>query len=170
MVEGPVLFLDCDGVINNHKPTPSGYNGFQPWCVSSLNMVLDRVPELKIVVSSAWRYMILKGEMTLAGFEMLLMIGGVRCHERVIGHTAADGPIEDEPHHHDEKRRWHEAGLKWRKKQIYDWAFENRCKQFVVLDDLDLGMPELHRTDGAHGMTDEDAIQVLRKLKVLGAQ
>lgn len=160
-----VLFLDMDGVLNDHTPLASRYCGTNPRCVAALNHVLDEIPSLKIVVSSAWRYMILKEQMTLAGFEMLLLTHGVKCFERIIGHTAADGRIEDEPHHHDEPERWIAAGLKWRRKQIYDWVDQHQPTHWVVVDDLPLDMPELIQTDGRRGLTSWEAAYIVNAFK-----
>lgn len=82
-----VIFLDIDGVLNDHTQMENHYCGTKYECVQQFNRILDAVPEAKIVISSAWRYMILRGDVTLKGFEMLLLTHGVKCHERVIGHT-----------------------------------------------------------------------------------
>lgn len=49
-----VLFLDIDGVLNNFKDRNFGETFSAP-CCDALNSILDRVPDLKIVISSAWR-------------------------------------------------------------------------------------------------------------------
>lgn len=159
-----VLFLDLDGVVNNHSKLQSGYCGFQRDQVCYLNWILDSVPDLKIVVTSSWRYMILKGELTLKGFEMLLLIGGVKAHNRVIGHTVADGDVADEPDHQDAEA-WRVAGLKMRHLQIKRYTEENRPQRFVVLDDLPLDVPNLVQTDGAIGLTASVAAKVVEMLK-----
>lgn len=49
-----VLFLDFDGVLNVY-PSPSRSGNFhKPSCIN-LEMLLNRIPDLKIVVSSSWR-------------------------------------------------------------------------------------------------------------------
>jgi hypothetical protein len=49
-----VLFLDFDGVLNVY-PNPSRNGSFhKPSCIN-LEMLLNKVPDLKIVVSSSWR-------------------------------------------------------------------------------------------------------------------
>lgn len=47
-----VLFLDFDGVLNFY-PNKNG-NFYKPACIN-LEMLLNKVPDLKIVVSSSWR-------------------------------------------------------------------------------------------------------------------
>lgn len=159
-----ILFLDIDGVLNDHTEQENRYCGTKPACVSRFNRILDAFPELRIVVSSAWRYMILRGDMTLRGFEMLLLTHGVKCHERIVGYTGPDGAIENEPNHQD-REAWIEAGLRWRRDQIQTWVQVNDVASFVVLDDLLLDMPELFRTDGTVGLSDADVEEVCRRLR-----
>ena len=159
-----IIFLDIDGVLNDHCALPSKYCGTKRECVLNFNAVLDAVPDAKIVVSSAWRYMILRGDVTLRGFEMLLLTHGVKCDGRIIGHTEADGKIEDEPSHFH-PQAWSVAGLRWRKEQIYRWVKSSEIARFVVVDDLDLGMPEQVKIDGETGMTILDADEVISRLK-----
>lgn len=83
-----VLFLDIDGVLNGHEKLPgSQYCGIRPDCVARLNHVLKETGA-KIVVSSAWRYLILGGSMTLDGFGYLLTTHGLLSEP--IGHTRRD--------------------------------------------------------------------------------
>lgn len=49
-----VLFLDFDGVLNLW-PAPSRSGVFHKESCINLEMLLNKVPDLKIVVSSAWR-------------------------------------------------------------------------------------------------------------------
>lgn len=85
-----ILFLDIDGVLNAHRQLPSGYCGIDRAKAEWLNAVLYFVPDAKLVISSAWRYMMLRGDMTLKGFEYLLLVHGVNCRERLHGYTEAD--------------------------------------------------------------------------------
>lgn len=155
-----VIFLDIDGVLNNHTPLENNYCGTRSDCVSNFNRILDALPEAKIVISSAWRYLILRGDVTIKGFEMLLLTHGVKCFGRVIGHTVADGPIEDEPNHHDPEA-WKVAGLAWRREQIRQWAFQNKVSSYIAIDDLPLDMPEQYFVDGELGLTFEDASAII---------
>lgn len=159
-VQGPVIFLDIDGVLNDHTHMENMYCGTKPSCVKVFNSILDSLPTAKIVISSAWRYMMLRGELTVGGFEMLLLTHGVKCHGRVIGHTDADGPVDEEPSHLDVDS-WNRAGLKWRREQIRDWVAKNNVLNYVVIDDLDLEMHEQYRTVGTVGLTPDCASKVL---------
>lgn len=159
-----LIFLDIDGVLNAHEKLPSGYCGIRLENAQRLNTILDAVPDAKLVISSAWRYLTFQGHMTLKGFEYLLLVHGVKAHERVIGRTAPDGKIEDEPDHHDADA-WNRTGLKWRAQQIA--AFLTECDAgtpYVVLDDLPLDVPNFVQTNGSVGLTAADAQRAIEIL------
>lgn len=133
------IFLDIDGVLNNHTQHANGYCGMQSASVEAFNGVLLAYPHAKIVITSAWRYLILNGSMTLRGFESMLLTHGVDCFGRVIGHTEAD-KTPDEP----------------RIKQIREWLMDHEppdFSQYVIFDDLPLGKDYgFIQTDGAKGL------------------
>lgn len=162
MDDYPVLFLDIDGVLNTHTKLATGYCGIDRERASVLNFVLFEVPDLKIVISSAWRYMILRGDMTLKGFEYLLLVHGVACTDRLHGHTEADPVIE--PCHFDAEA-WRVGGLLWRADQILKYVQTHRIERYAVVDDLDLRVPNFVRTDDAVGIRPEDAERIIRLLK-----
>jgi len=140
-----ILFIDIDGVLNDHSRHDNGYCGFKPECVKELNYILDSDPEIQLVISSSWRYMIHPDAMTLLGFEYVLIIAGVNCRNRVVGYTVRD------------------EVTKMRDDQIKEWATRNGLSHFVVLDDLPLEMKELVRTNGEVGLTRKDAEEVLAR-------
>lgn len=159
-----LLFLDFDGVLNCHEKLPgSVYCGIDRAKVLLLNRILQSVPDVQIVISSSWRYMILRGDMTVKGFEMLLLLHGVNCHERVHGHTCADGDIADEPDHGD-REAWEKAGLMMRAEQIRQYVDEHKPRRFVVLDDLPLEVENFVQTDAELGLTDADAVLAIEIL------
>lgn len=158
-----LIFLDIDGVLNDHSQLPSGYCGIRRESVEHLNHILDSVPDAKIMISSAWRYMILRGDMTVKGFEYLLLVHGVKCRNRIEGHTGADGSIEDEPNHFDVDA-WKIAGLRWRADQIVEEVCYWEPKAYAVIDDLPLSVPNLVQTDGKIGLTREHADRVIELL------
>lgn len=152
-----LLFLDIDGVLNGHEKQTNGYCGIQPHCVAHLNAILAAVPEVKLVISSAWRYLIDPVSMSLRGFEAMLLTHGVHCHQRLHGRTADDPramSFED----------YEELGCEWRREQIHKYAAASGAEVFAVLDDLSLDMPELVQTDGWEGLTAEDATRVIDML------
>lgn len=70
-----VLFLDIDGVLNCHDARPNGYCGIHPGKVRLLDQIVERTG-CRIVLASAWRYLILNGSMNLDGFGNILLIHG----------------------------------------------------------------------------------------------
>lgn len=145
-----VLFLDIDGVLNGHFFDRAAESStINPACVARLNRVLAET-RCSIVISSAWRYMILGGAMTLRGFEYMLRTHGVHCVGGVIGHTRADtSPGSD----YEERGR-----------QCREWLKDHpEVKTFACVDDAQVGFSGLPivRTDGAKGLTDEDAAALI---------
>ena len=113
-----IIFLDIDGVLNDHERHQNGYTGLKPKNVAAFNWLLSLLPGAKIVISSAWRYM----GVTPLQFENLLLTHGVDCSGRVIGFTRKDLD-KDEP----------------RLDQILDWVKENNVTDWFAIDDLNLG-------------------------------
>ena len=157
------LFLDIDGVLNGHRAHGNGYCGIESKCVEQLNRILAACPNVKIVVSSAWRYIHGGGDMTRRGFEYLLASHGVDSVGRIVGFTESDestvAALEGrvaEPNGVN--------GAMLRRIQIRRYADQRNLRSFVVLDDLDLDMPELVRTEPGIGLTAEDAGTVISRL------
>lgn len=158
----PVIFLDLDGVLNGHDFDDSEdvlSSTILPRCVEHLNRVL-RETGASLVISSAWRYMVGPGAMTVLGFEYLLRTHGVAAKGRVLGVTCRDEEVGE------------------RGQQIRDWLNERGGdRRYVVLDDggdkdgewYDLGINAAGHpvvwTKGNEGMTDWDAERAIRILK-----
>ncbi len=162
-----VIFLDVDGVLNAHEPFhPDVMCGaFHRDKVELLNGVLRRT-DARIVLSSAWRYLVHRGEMTLQGMDWLLRSHGMLA-DRLIGVTRLDTmgerknpatgliepwPIEDE-----------------RGQQILDWLAANPVDAHVVVDDLDLGIRAAGhpfvQVEGTAGLCKDDAELIEDMLK-----
>jgi hypothetical protein len=155
------VYLDMDGVMNDHTLMENGYCGISPDCVRRLNRLFDQFEDLHIVVSSAWRYMVLAGDMTRRGYEEMLLTHGVCCYGRVFGMTAPDEPYWSSPPTEADY-----SDLTVRKRQIADHVREHRPESYVVLDDMELEMDRFVRTDGQKGLQDNDveaALEVLLK-------
>ena len=145
-----LIFLDIDGVLNSHQ-----YDSLAESCIISpenvqhLNTILARVPDARLVISSAWRYMVLGNSMTERGFEYMLRTHGVRCPGRVAGITCADELVMN------------------RGRQIaafFRTHYRSEVRDpFVILDDLPEGMTmrpfedRLVKTDGQVGLRAADA-------------
>lgn len=154
------VFLDIDGVLNSHVRSCNGYAGIDWENVEQFNRLLRKFPGMRIVLSSAWRYMILDNSMTLRGFEQLLLSHRVDCHGRLFDLTAADeAPEECFP------------CFLPREQLIASWiaAHSDLCRyeDCLVLDDLPLRFshPVLyHQTNPHAGLTHEDVENILVKV------
>lgn len=128
-----ILFLDIDGCLNGHEKHPdSPYTTIRPDCVQRLNSVV-KATDCKIVISSAWRYMMLRprknraAAMTLLGFQYMLHTHGLMTHNHkdmssiIIGHTCSDEEIAT------------------RGKQVLHWIRTAKAKieKWAAVDDID---------------------------------
>lgn len=139
------LFLDVDGVLNTERALmDNGHCGINQNCVRRLNRILRQFPDLRLVLSSTWRYMVINGDMTLRGFEEMLMTHGVDCYNMMHGVTASDEVYDFN-------------GDQVRRRQIEDYVDAHRPRAYVVLDDIDLGMERQIRIVGRRGLQDADA-------------
>ncbi len=146
-----LIFLDVDGVLNGHEFQPGAQsNLIRPDCVARLNRILDATGA-KLVISSAWRYMIHGGEMTPLGFEYMLRTHGLPAG-CVVGFTAKD------------------EAILLRGDQIRGWIDRNGYDydSWLVIDDLTVGMERVsHRqivTDGTKGLQDDDVERAIEML------
>lgn len=139
-----IIFLDIDGVLNNCKPLKNGYCAFTPECVEIFNKFLLENPNINIVLSSSWRYMILKGAMSLKGFEYLLITHGfeyMAINDKIIGVTCLDEEIAT------------------REGQILDYVGKHpEITQWAVIDDMDLEIEKKVKTDRNTGITNIDIL------------
>lgn len=148
------LLLDIDGVLNGHERHENSYCGIHPEMVNELDRIVGET-DCKIILISAWRYMILGGSMTLKGFTHMLATHGAsrRVCEAFHGHTGEDGSIDDP---HDRARLC----------VAYLAAF--RYARAVVLDDLDAGYAKFGipfvQTDGKMGLTSVESNRVIEIL------
>lgn len=169
-----IVFLDIDGVLNTHDADPEALCGqIHRDKVERINRVL-RATEAKVVLSSAWRYIVHRGEASLAGMDWLLRSHGFLAN-RLIGVTRTDA-MRENPDYDGTPASWpmiphdNERGL-----QISEWIagvgkpyHREKCR-YVVVDDLDLGITEAGhpfvQTDGAVGLTDFDADLAIKILE-----
>lgn len=168
-----ILFLDIDGVLNTHEPLdPDVMCGqIHPDKVARLNRVL-RETDARVVLSSAWRYIVHRGEMNLMGFEWLLRSHGVLA-DRLVGITRTD--TMERATYKGEPGTWLPCANE-RGQQITDWLAVSlgtvgvEVARYAVVDDLDLGITAAGhtfvRTDGTVGLTDADAAGLVGLLGV----
>lgn len=164
-----VLFLDIDGALNGHEYDDEAKScSIRRECVKRLNRVV-RETGCKIVLSSAWRYMVHGGAMTLSGFEYMLRTHGLTGGSRVIvGLTRKDDETVDPLDlKADERARQIRDWLEW-------WADDAQARAaagldavsaFAAVDDEDHGFSDhgipAVLTDGKVGLTDADADRLI---------
>lgn len=150
-----VLFLDIDGVLNDHRKWPNLFAPILFENVLPLNFILESVPEVQIVLSSAWRYRFSDVDV----IEALLCVFGVNAYQRIHGRTELDPVVELRPY--DDRAWWSEMGLKWRAEQIQGYVQQHDISQWAVLDDLPLKVDHLFQTESSVGLTQAIAEQVI---------
>lgn len=161
------LFLDFDGVLNDHSALRNGCSQLNENCILELCRILDSCKDVNIILSTAWRYMTIgiNPAVNYKGMEYILCLFGANqdsIQDRIVGATESD-----------EETCWRlgigegldyewlkENGISLRKEQI---LFKAKNNQFVVLDDLELDMPQLIKTDPGVGLTKELADLVIER-------
>jgi len=157
-----ILFLDIDGVLNGHDYCEVAEScSIKGQCVGHLNRVI-RDTGCRIVVSSAWRYMVGEKGMTLTGLHYLLRTHGLTAKPTdLIWDVIRRDATPDEPRGHI----------------IREWILQYRSAvrgarvHFCVLDDLsaeEMGiaddpymMRRMVRTNGKSGLNEVSAQQVI---------
>lgn len=142
----PLIFLDIDGVLNNHESHErTKYCSINKAYANNLDNLLVEL-DMSIVLTSAWRY--LSDFMNLKGLRNLLHTHWVD-GERLIGWTRKDkGKITD-------------RGL-----QITEWLEQHHLfKNYVVVDDIDLDITKYkHPYVQTDWGLNEQACNEIRKL------
>lgn len=159
-----VLFLDIDGVMNSvqlavmhhrrNKDVPSlggwdPYNEFCPISINNLVELLEKVPDLKIVVSSTWRMGCDTVQKLQDIFNPIPELHGQKIiQERIIDRTPVfrSGP---------------------RGNEIKHWLDNHpEVEKYAILDDdsdmLEEQRPNFFNTNGLHGFMWEDCERVLK--------
>ena len=154
-----ILFLDIDGVLNDHAPHPNSYCGMSLEKLEHLNVVVGTT-KCHIVLASAWRYLVLNGQMTLGGFGSMMLTHGA---SRLVAGSIV-GTLAADRHPGDPDDRGHLAR---------DWAAEYKkslnVTHAVALDDgvntHDLGYASVGipcvRPVSSVGLTAYDANRVI---------
>lgn len=171
----PVLFLDIDGVLNGHEPVcPNVVSGvIRADRVRLLNFVLQHT-NAQIVLSSAWRYIVYRDEMNLAGLSWLLRSHGI--WNRLVSITRADTmKVNILPNIGNPAQLWKQFPTEnERGQQISDWLTGSGHKaSYAVVDDLDLGIRAAGhpfvQTDGTKGLQPGNVIELIRMLGIVEA-
>jgi len=142
-----VLFLDFDGVLNIW-PAPSRSGIFHKPSCTNLEYLIGEVPELRIVISSAWRML-----HTLEELKRILKSNSIDS-SRVIGVTGNEQSPNSNEH---------------RGFQIECWLKRHpNVKTFAIVDDeTDMGAlkSKLVKTDRFIGLTQENVEKLLEVLE-----
>lgn len=135
----PVIFMDIDGVLNNHDWNDDSQScGIVSDCVMEFNRILKQT-QAKIVLSSAWRYMVHGHAMTLKGFEYLLRTHKVAVTE-IVGLTMKDEETPGYEHKNTNIQFWQNKEIFVRGEQISHWLGEHpEVTDYVILDDMATG-------------------------------
>lgn len=153
----PILFLDIDGVLNVPGDYAPGCALICPVLAARLQRVLDRTGA-HVVISSAWRYQVLLGAVTVKGFQHMLRSHGIRCE--IEGVTDKDNATQVEAT--GGATNGDERGG-----QIRRWLDDHpEVTRWAAVDDspVDIGT-RLVRTDGARGLQDENADALIALLR-----
>lgn len=164
------LFLDCDGVINNwqhalrtneeERPGSGAktlidadvsYMHWQTdtWNMWNLKYILDQIPDLQIIISSAWRkrYELDRFQHWLSGYNVE--------PTRVVGMTPRNVKFTSD--------------MSTRGLEIQEAIEEFKVEQFAILDDNNIGKyadaRNFFKTDAMAGLTFRDAAKLIYFLK-----
>jgi len=164
------LFVDIDGVLNRHiHHDHNPYTGIDPRCMNNLNKIMSSVPGLKIVLTSAWRYLILGQQMTIQGFNSMMYGHGLWADDlqnfprTIVDHIEADnfctkclkpsGVLNEENEQYCSICTAHlTRGMlvnHWLENKCYGCGSANHFLEynskmkFAILDDIELGFEEM---------------------------
>ena len=132
-----VLFLDIDGVVNSTASLKRNRRLIDPHLASIVRNIASAIPDLKIVLSSSWRY--------LQDGREVVEKRIVRCFD--ITPTLQDITL-------------------WRGHEIQAWLNEHpEVEKYAILDDEDdmlpHQMPNFFRTSNEIGITQELANRIV---------
>lgn len=163
-----LLFLDIDGVLNNHDFDHFAMCGRIHYDkIILLNQILDAT-KAKVILTSAWRYIIHRNESTLVGMDWLLRSHGMRSGH-LLDITRLDTMVERPARGYDGKpESWPQTNERGNQISDYLKSSSIRIASYVALDDLDLGISEAGhpfvQTDATVGLTYKEVSQCIEHL------
>ena len=143
------IFLDFDGVLNNESDRSLQKGIFSHTNTQALSTFLYAIPDYEIVLSTAWRYYVNHGFLTLKGMEILL-----QTHS--IGYSKQDFVVGQTLSKLSSSRQY----------EIKSYIEENNVSNFLVIDDInmrDTFQDNQIVCDGVVGFTKEQADLYLAK-------
>jgi hypothetical protein len=142
-----LIFLDFDGVINSFGGEWQGeYEELDKKCIENLNLLIEKVEDIKIVISSTWRII-----RSLDRLKDIMVKWGFKYPEIIIDKT---------PRLAGQRR-----GI-----EIYEWKLYSKYRNidnFIILDDdsdMEPFMNHLIQTDTDKGLTIEDVNKAVQFL------
>jgi hypothetical protein len=163
----PIVFMDVDGVLNGHEHGPGEtFTRIEFNAACNFNQILEST-DSSWVLTSAWRYHVHSGRMTMEGLRWLFMSHWIP-GDSLVGITRADTfPADigcDEAGFNPPLPVPNERG-----QQITDWRTMHRhTGPYVVIDDMDLGITEAGhpfiQTDWKIGLTRRQADEAIEML------
>lgn len=145
------IFLDVDGVLNTQADWKNRMYSLNPKCVDAFNMLLDKLDNPKIVLSSTWRNGITRDGSKAAHIKDLMKAlskAGISEIDRTA--TAPDGS---------------------RSKEIDYYLRRHTADSYIILDDdkdlfeLKEKTPRLYLTDPRTGIVKKDVSNILKMTK-----
>lgn len=148
------LFLDCDGVLNskayNKTYTPVTYiadlDNLDPKAINNLNSICEKIPNLRIVISSSWRQKhsldVLRKAFTKKGFK----------YSNIVVDITEDS-----------------GNKKTRGEEILSYVRSTQLYNYVVLDD-EVSVKKLHPNNSVitkmeNGLTESHVTLILEVLR-----
>lgn len=135
-----VIFLDFDGVLTR-TDEPRSHHYLSNTCIENLNLIIDKIKNVKIVLSTDWRKYYSLNEL-----RKILVRAGLKYPSNVVDVT----PLIE---------------YQIRGNEIEQWLSKNnKVDSFVILDDHDDMGKYINRlilTDPNYGLTQKDALNAL---------
>lgn len=135
-----VIFLDFDGVLTR-TDEPRSHHYLSNTCIENLNLIIDKIKNVKIVLSTDWRKYYSLNEL-----RKILVRAGLKYPSNVVDVT----PLIE---------------YQIRGNEIEQWLIKNnKIDSFVILDDHDDMGKYINRlilTDPNYGLTHKDALNAL---------
>lgn len=154
----PLIFLDVDGVLNTHDyDAYAKSNPIHRDKVELLNHIIFET-NAKIVLSSAWRYLVHRQEMTITGLNWLFRSHGLVAHA-IVDITSEDIPGPGMRQIYNERAY-----------QVEKYLIDNNPNvNYVIIDDndFDFTIRQLNfvQTQVETGLTKTDVEQAISFLK-----
>ncbi len=155
-----VIFTDIDGVLKPFDALKLGLFEFSKECVANYNKIFEAVPDLKIVVSSAWRLEEFYENKRIARMQEIFKRNGVI------------GEVIDVTGEYERPKFGSYDATKFRGLEVEQWLkLHFEVDVYHILDDDDLGFSDIFLpthfliTDSYKGLTTEEASVIIKRVE-----